>query len=536
VTRSVAASIAILCLRGLAQQPACTIQGTVVDAASNQPVARARVIAEVRGSHSFLKLTDDRGRFCFDRLTPAAYHLVVQKAGYWEQRHGVTLAVRENSEVKPVTIRMTAYAGISGVVLDADGDPLPGAEVTVWKRTRDKDGWSPDSEDSVEADGQGAFHLSQLAAGTYYVSVKRPDSNDRRFTFPFVDSRGQAPREKEVETFYPGSFTFAGAAPVELKAGQQVENLVLTLKRTRLHRISGRIANPSPSSFLTLHRETETGSSSIGSIPVGKDGSFSREDLLPAQYTLRLSEGQRMVARKDVDLTSGDAVGITLDPLETVDVPVVFRTEGKGPVFRPRMEGWGFLVQDGFDEEVVGRVEDDGTYRFEQVPRGVYRLFIRLDGQRLYVKRIASGGESLPNKKLDLRGAAPGTIEVTLSPNLAELQGRAATPKDHADTDRSEAVTVILVDVEKGGEEMSIASQTGIDQNGNFQMGTVVPGKYRLYAIEGFDEDEWGSAELAKALSRKSVELELKESENKQVDITVISSGEWAAAVKKSGG
>ena len=53
---------------------------------------------------------------------------------------------------------------------------------------------------------------------------------------------------------------------------------------------------------------------------------------------------------------------------------------------------------------------------------------------------------------------------------------------------------------------------------------------------EGFDDDEWGSPELAKALEAKSVELELKESDKKQVSVTVISADEWAAAVKKTGG
>jgi hypothetical protein len=64
----------------------------------------------------------------------------------------------------------------------------------------------------------------------------------------------------------------------------------------------------------------------------------------------------------------------------------------------------------------------------------------------------------------------------------------------------------------------------------------VAPGKYRLFAIEGFDDEEWGSPELAKVLQAKSVELQLKESDKRQVSVTAITAGEWAAAVKKTGG
>ena len=119
-------------MRALAQQPACTIGGTVVDDDSNRPVVKARVMAEVRGRYSLMGLTDERGSFCFERLDPAIYHILVQKTGYIETQYGGALAVEGSSEVKPLAIRMTAYAAISGVVLDADGDPVPGAEVTAW--------------------------------------------------------------------------------------------------------------------------------------------------------------------------------------------------------------------------------------------------------------------------------------------------------------------------------------------------------------------------------------------------------------------
>jgi hypothetical protein len=185
--------------------------------------------------------------------------------------------------------------------------------------------------------------------------------------------------------------------------------------------------------------------------------------------------------------------------------------------------GWDFLLAEDESEEVPAQAGDDGAYRFASVPRGVYRVALNTMAQKLYVKRMAYGGEVLAEPKLDLRNGAPGVLEVTLSPNLAEVQGR-------AEGDGSADVTVLLV------EGTKIAAQADTDQKGRFHMGTVAPGKYRLLAIDGFDEDEWGSPDLAKALAGKSVELELKESEKKQVRVPVISDGEWEAAVKKSGG
>jgi len=528
--RGAATAIAILCLRAAAQESApCIVSGTVLDDGSNKPVERARVIANA-GSYSFLRLTDNRGGFCFAHLPSADYAVTAQKAGYEDAVHPVTLAVEENSPVKPLTIRMTRWASLSGTVVDTEGELLPGAEVTVWERTGARNGGAPDEVDSAHADGRGAFRISQLSPGAYYLSVTSGPSSFHPFVVPFVDSHGQMPREKEVETFYSASLTFAGATPVEVKAGQQLDNLVLTLRKARLRRVTGRIVNPPPSSFLYYENETETGSDSGGSIPIASDGSFVRADLPPAKYSFRLKDGQKLIARKDVDLTLGDALGITLDTVETVDIPVTFRTEGKGPAFRPRPPGpsWGasMLVREGEDEAVGLEAAGDGTYRFPGVERGTYRLHIELAGQKLYLKGVTYGGETLTGDKLDLRSARAGGLEITFSSNVAEVDGRVTAPDDVSD-----GLTVILVD-----EAVRIAGEAGTDQKGRFRMAGVAPGKYRLFAIEGFDDDDWGNPELAKVLAAKSLELELKESDRKQVSVTVISAGEWAAAVKKLGG
>jgi protocatechuate 3,4-dioxygenase beta subunit len=535
--RGTAAGVMILCLRALAQEPApCTLRGTVTDSASHQPVVRARVMAEVRGSYSFVRLTDEQGSFCFERLTPANYHLTVQKAGYLDMQRSAILAVEENTVLKPLAMEMTRYGAISGTVVDDAGEPVPGAEVTVWDRVRDKSGWSPTEADRATADSNGRFRISELAPDTYYLSVKPVDANYGRIALPLLDSQGQMPREKEVETFYSSSFSFSGAHPVEIGEGRQVENLVLTLRKAPVRRLTGRVESPPSSGFLRCLGETETGSPANAVLPIGKDGSFTAADLLPAQYTCQLMDGHRLIASKEVDLANGDALGITLDPIETVDVPVTFRTEGKGPAFRLQNMVDVLLLADGLDGAVTPRVQDDGSYRFEGVPRGLYRVrFNNYTGQKLYLKGTVYGGEAVSdNGTVDLRSGAPKALEVTFSSKLAELQGRAVAPKGTAD-DESDGVTVILVDQASRGEELAVARRAETDQKGRFHMATVPPGKYRLLAIEGFDEDDW-SPSLAKALGEKSVDLELKESEKKQVDVTVISADEWEAAVKKSGG
>ncbi len=81
-----------------------------------------------------------------------------------------------------------------------------------------------------------------------------------------------------------------------------------------------------------------------------------------------------------------------------------------------------------------------------------------------------------------------------------------------------------------------VVEEASTDQKGRFLIPSVAPGKYRVFAIAGFGDDDWDSPELAKTLAAKSVELDLKENEKKQVSVPAISAGEWAAALKKLGG
>jgi len=172
------------------------------------------------------------------------------------------------------------------------------------------------------------------------------------------------------------------------------------------------------------------------------------------------------------------------------------------------------LVRDGSDEAVGLRESGSGTYGFHGVESGIYRLQLVLTGQKLYLKRVTYGGEAQPKDKIDLRTAREGGLEVTLSSNVAEVEGLATVSEDESDD-----LTVILV------SGANIAYETGTDQKGRFRMPAVAPGKYRLCAIEDFDEDDWGSPELAKTLEAKALEIELKENEKKQVSVTAIPAG-----------
>jgi protocatechuate 3,4-dioxygenase beta subunit len=498
-----AVALAFLCLRAVAQeQGACTLRGTVTDGARNKPMERVRVAATDVAGTSILKLTDDHGSFCFPNLAPGTYHLYAQKPGYLAIRYPMILSVEPDTAIHPLVIRMERYGTISGIVTDSEGDVSPDATVTIWQRTRAGHG----EVDSTTTDSHGAFHISQLPEGTYYLSAAPPDSDERRVPLLFFDAGGQPVRERELATYYPVSFTLAGAAPVKLAAGQQIENLTLSLRKARLRRLSGQIADVPRGAHLTCYGASEDVPSDVsGDIPISGSGAFSRSALPPGRYIVSLNVSDKLIAWKEVDLTLGDALNVTLDPVEAVDIPIVFRVEGKAPAFQPGSDV--LLVQSGSDFGAMAQPAGAGTYRFHNVIPGIYQLHASLADRQLYLKAITYGGKTQTADKIDLRSPGQGPLEITLSPNIAEIQGTVEL------LDEGQDVTVVLAD------STGVVAQTGTDQKGRFRMRAIPPGKYQLLAIEDFDPDDWDNAELSKVVDGKSLAIELQENDRKQVTV-----------------
>jgi len=148
----------------------------------------------------------------------------------------------------------------------------------------------------------------------------------------------------------------------------------------------------------------------------------------------------------------------------------------------------------------------------------------------MYLKSLLVDGKPRPDCTLDLRGDAPAAVEAVMSRNVAKVEGHLAVAES---AKPSLAVTVIWMDRWKSPHEPGESKSP--DQTGKFTVESLAPGRYSFFAIEGFDEDLWGSPELMAALADKSLVVDLQESETKEIHIPVISLDEWIGALRKAG-
>ena len=515
----------------LTAQENCAISGTVIDAITARPVPQVKVFAEPRAGEDespapVRHVTNARGEFCFERLSAGGYKLTAGKPGYLDfiygQQHAdgpaLPVIVSADRAQLPLVLKIVPQATISGIVIDADGDPLPYGQVHLYKRPAPHE--SALDLNSGSADDQGRFRLWGVAPGTYYLSASPPSplqkmsGTDNRS----LDNSGHPAREREVETFYRAALAIAGATPLAIKGGQELTGITIAILKASARRISGRVSwdvqtGGLPMIFLRAQGEPVTVHAAVET-----DGRFYADGLTPGVYTLfgYTPDAGRLSGMEQIDVSERDAEGILIQLRERVEIKVSVHVEGsKAPPLVEDVDLFG-------KGDYRAQPNEDGTWRLGRLPPDVYHFKFWPDPGHYFVKALLIDGEPQPGATLDLSAHLPQSVEVTLALATGAITGtviNGAAPVP--------ASTIVLMD-EATQETVQIER---LPAGGRFDSKPVAPGSYRLYALEDFDREVWNSGDFRKQLASRSTLVELRDAEKREASVPLISAQECRAAL-----
>jgi hypothetical protein len=267
------------------QQPPGTasLSGSVVAQGTNEPIVGASV--EIRRSNDCSNFsnppevlngtTTAGGKFTFQNIRAGSWCVVATVAGgaympaEYLQRNpkarGVTIPVLEGQHVTNIDLAMAPTGGISGRVLDRDGDPLAHARVNVLEAFYEEGRRKLYILQSVQTNDLGAYRFFWLPPGRYFIAVTAENATGRDSTAvipqpgaggrreetlsPVVtrrlESDGAVTEETFVTTYYPGDTDPDRAAPVELDAGMNIGGIDFLLVRARVQsfHVRGNLVN-----------------------------------------------------------------------------------------------------------------------------------------------------------------------------------------------------------------------------------------------------------------------------------------------------
>lgn len=490
---------ALLLLALLAQEPQpadkkWTLKGTVVNALTGELLSKA--IVTLQGSPaSQSAMTDAEGKFGIEGTGPAEFEVFASRQGFIGFRDGAKLTMAEGVK-KDLAIKMTPQCVLAGHVLDEDGDPVDTGGVIV---TRIVAGHEISSE-TTAVDADGYFLMATLPAGRYIVAA----SLVRIFFFaPALPHTGL----DYVRTYYPNSLTAANSIPVVLTAGAQNRSLEIRLRRERVFRVRGRVTNL-PKNYLGLSlTSSATGYQADSPFSqIDSDGKFEFKGVLPGDYVIQLAQfpGATMFCRIPITV-SHDIEGLTVDLAPGTTISGSLKMEGSAA---PPAH-WPIVHFAGTDSSPNSSIKEDGTFEWSNVPPDTYKTWLT-PGESVYLKSLRYNGQPASMTAWDLTTRGDGTLEIILSPNVAEISG-VVRDQDGA------PIGAKLVTIWRMGEE---PRSTLSNADGSFQFGGLAPGEYRLLAWEEIEETRAVVPEFVRQF--KASEVTLEEGSHGGIDLKLI--------------
>lgn len=496
-----------------AQPPGkCSLSGTVVDSVTAGPLNKVYVSLEPldrKATHIAVTTSDAKGRFGLLDLDPGRYRLRAKRNGYLEMAYlarrpssdGTLIKLEAGQSLNGIRFELTPAAVIAGTVRDSDGEPLEGAHVTLGRFTYAYGPPQVEGYDSTETDDRGEYRFRGLAAGKYYVGVEAKSHGQDE-----VDHSSIAgPDEKSVPTLYPGVPDVSMATPIDVPPGGHVTGIDVTLLRSRVFRVRGRVTNAPSSGHLTvvLRDRRNAGMRDYDMRTPTKNavGDFEFRGVPPGSYQLAVS-AESLNGTAAIAVGGSDLEGVRISLVPGAEVKLRIATESDE---KPDLSGLDYFLTANGRSGFSPRVGTDNRFSIRNVAPDHY--FLKLSGtllRRFYVKAARAGESDLLADGLTVEGPAAVTIEVVLGSDGATLAGFV---RDANQSPVSGAMVLLAPDRRSRAD---LFKTTTSDQNGRFEFNAISPGDYKVFAWEDVEPEIWHDPEFLKHYERQGEKASLE--------------------------
>jgi protocatechuate 3,4-dioxygenase beta subunit len=480
------------------------ISGRVVDAHSGATLPRCNVeivdVKQARGSRSLL--TGEDGRFTFDGLSASKYRLSASKRGFLTQayeehdNYSTAIAVGPGLVSQDLLFKLTPGAIVSGTVTDEAGEPVRQAQITLF-RDQDLEGVrSTLQQGQAMTDDRGVYELAGIRPGAYFLSVSaHPWYALQRDTNSGSDPDRAALDVAYPTTYYPDVTDADAATPIPIKGGERVQaDFILHAARAMHLRIPMSEAEMRNGFGISISHSVfgEPENLPLSSHSVGS-GAMVTDGLLPGHYDVLISKnvaGQQTTTRYSADVTGASAELSPVDKKDEVTVRgKVISSEGKLP---PR-SGISLVVLHS-RRAYLAPVDDAGEFTIT-VPAGIYEVLGQINHH--YLAEISAEGAALVGRVLTIRAGTSPRLQVMVGNSYGQIDGTVV----HDGHPASAAMVLLVPD--HPGENHILFRRDQSDSDGTFTLLGILPGHYRLVAIERGWDLEWANPRvLAPFLSK----------------------------------
>jgi hypothetical protein len=295
----------------------------VVMSAGPQPVPVRRVVVSLSGDAVPLRsvITDDAGKFVFNRLSAGSFSITARKAAYLSTEHGSAKPGRMGSRIalaagEKRAIALTIFKGavIAGTLRDASGRPLAGVGVAAIDTRLVSQGANLSPEIGI-TDDRGSYRIFGLMPGEYVIAAGPGAAGSGEIggrTAPEMDTLLSALSQRQnraatttspvaippapsityAPVYYPGTPHYSEAGHVRVAAEEEREGMNFEVSHVPAATIEG-VVNGDVANLASVQLalvidgpRVNISTGGITSVPPNEKGEFKYGNLPPGRYRI----------------------------------------------------------------------------------------------------------------------------------------------------------------------------------------------------------------------------------------------------------
>jgi hypothetical protein len=518
------------------------ISGTVVDALTSHPLARAVVAitpADKPGEPNEI-ITGDDGGFQFGGLARGKYALSASGHGFLRQNldeHGgysTAVAVGPGLQSEGIVFRLRPDATVMGTITDEHNEPVRNARVSLFRNGLEEGRRTTRMQRGSMTDDLGHYRFSHLRNGTYFVAVAAQPwyAEPPRAHMNFlngapvananVDQNNAVQNEEKrspLDVAYP--VTFSGgttdasqAAPITVEAGDRAVADVSLIAVPAIHlRLAGAHPGESQSYNATIMQQVfDGGMIQVNAPLIQYPDAVEIGGLPPGPMEVRIQSNGKSPATWSQSVNASRDAEISLsDSTPAATVSGVARMEGV-----PAPASTSIQLLNRFSGEVYDtRVGDNGEFQIQDdaVKPGNYSVTV--GAANMVVSRVSATGAKVVGQQIEISGSGAVRLTVTISKHLGRVDGVALR-----DGKPMAGAMIVLApkDVEKNA---GLIRRDQSDSDGTFSLRGVVPGRYTVVALAKGWELEWLNPAVLKPFLKDAEAVEVAADGKYQVKVKV---------------
>ena len=556
-------------------QSTASIAGSVIDSVTRQALpgvsVRARSFGGGQGNARFASATSDtEGHFILDALAPGRYMINASQQGYLNQRisggstNGRFLVVAPDQHTEDLVIELIPAANITGHIKNADGKLLSNVSIEVVHYSYSggqKELRGATSPHFSNADGE--YRITDVAPGKYYIRAIAPEASSSDASTDDPPARQPtasqpAPsaavtakptttlKDKEQDTnknnkdkpkpevyattYYPNGTDAANASPLVVRAGQDLAGIDITLTPVHTVAVDGKVILSSSHDTVAGADVTlvnADGSSSERHASADAKGAFVLKNVAPGEYVLIArvepanAKSKMLFGFKSIRVEEKNLAGIDLPIGDGVQVSGHIHLDDKTNAdlgkITAALEPEGLSSVTALSPEVTSvQVRPDGSFTFADVPEGAYALDLSPLPPGTYLK--SAGAVDVMESGVQVaQGQSPAPLDLTISSSAAQLTGVVLNEQMPAPDTR-----VVLLPTGNRRGQPRFFKRAITDQSGRFTMKGVIPGEYRVLAIESLDRSLMSDPDFLEQFEDRGETVRLQEGGTQDVRLAAI--------------